>query len=146
MNEVRSSIRVAVSKQRAWEVLSDLTAMGKYMPGIAEVRFTSDSVDGVGAARHCRFKDGVELFERVVEWKPKERMVLEVTECKGVPMRSNVITFSLSDEGGKTTLTQSMRYQMKGWIFAPLVEKMASGMMKKALNGALEGFKSFVEA
>ena len=60
-------------------------------------------------------------------------------------MRTNVITFSLRGDGNQTTLTQTVRYEMKGWILVPLVERMAAGMMSRALNGALSGFKQYAE-
>ena len=145
MNEVSAEIEVQVAPQKAWEILSDLTAMQNYMPGLSEVRLTSESSGGLGAERHCRFDDGVELTERVVEWNPEKDYTLETTAFKGVPMRTNVITFSLRGDGDQTTLTQTMRYEMKGWLLAPIMERMAAGMMRKALNGALSGFKQYAE-
>ena len=66
MNEVTASIDLDIPIERAWALLSDLTGMRNYMPGLAEVAVTSSAADGVGATRHCRFEDGVELTERPV--------------------------------------------------------------------------------
>jgi len=157
LHQVESRITIDASPERIWEVLSDLTAMRDYMPGIETVALTSERSEGVGASRHCVFKDGVELSERVAQWREGAGYVLETTAFKGVPMLSNVITFEIQDStsswadvdaghaGETTTVKQSMRYEMKGGIFAPLVEKMAGRMMRKALRGALEGLKAQVE-
>lgn len=145
MNQIDSEITIRATRERTWEVLSDLTAMRDYMPGVATVTLTSEAPSGVGAARHCVFEDGVELSERVTEWRDGSGYVLETTAFKGVPMRSNVITFAVDGSGDMSTVSQSMRYEMKGGLVAPLMEKMAKGMMRKAVRGALEGLKSHVE-
>ena len=146
MREIQSQVIINKPQTQVWDVLSDLTAMGNYMPGIQDVHFTSENKQGVGASRHCTFKDGVELHERVLRWQEGQGYTLETTQFVNVPMRENEITFSLTADGSKTVLTQSMRYKMKGGIFAPIMELMATGMMKKALNGALVGLKEYVEA
>lgn len=146
MREIQSQVTINKPMEQVWSILSDLTAMGNYMPGIKDVHFTSTNKQGVGAARHCTFEDGVELHERVREWNEGEGYTLETTKFVNVPMQENVITFHLAPEGQQTVLTQSMQYKMKGGIFAPIMELMAMGMMKKALNGALSGFKTYAEA
>lgn len=146
MREIRSQVSIKKSKAKVWDVLSDITAMQSYMPGIKDVHFTSDSKQGVGASRYCTFEDGVELHERVIQWQNGQGYTLETIQFINVPMKANEITFSLAEAEENTILIQSMRYQMKGGILAPIMERMASGMMKKALNGALAGLKEYVEA
>lgn len=145
MRKIQSQVIINKAQEQVWDVLSDLTAMGNYMPGVKDVHFTSDNKYGVGASRHCTFDDGVELYERVLQWHEGQGYTLETTQFVKVPMKENEITFSLAADGDKTVLTQSMRYKMKGGIFAPIMEMMAAGMMKKALNGALAGLKTYVE-
>lgn len=145
MTRIDSEITINAPPERTWAVLGDLTAVRHYMPGIAQVEMASEARSGVGAARHCVFKDGVELSERVIEWTEGVGYVLETTSFKGVPMKSNVITFSIDGSGRTSTVSQSMRYEMKGGIFAPIMERMARGMMRKAVRGALNGLKSHVE-
>lgn len=145
MNELHSSVQIAAPAEQVWPVLSDLTAMRAYMPGLKSVEVVSDPQSGIGATRHCVFGDGVELTERVTAWIPGTGYTLETTSFKGVPMRSNEITFGLTDEGTHTTVTQSMRYAMKGGVLAPLLERLAQGRMSAALSGALNGLKRFVE-
>lgn len=146
MNQLSEQIRIDASPERVWGALSDITTMRSYMPGISEVQLRSESSSGVGAIRHCVFEDGVELTERVLEWREGEGYTLEIVESKGVPMKSNVVTFQVAASGASSVVTQSMQYEMKGWIFAPLLERMAAGMMRKALRGALGGLKGHVEA
>lgn len=146
MREIQSQITINKPKDKVWAILSDLTAMGNYMPGIDEVHFTSDEKRGMGAARHCTFDDGIELFERVIDWNDGHGYTLETTKFVKVPMRANQITFGLTSNNGHTVVTQSMRYQMKGGILAPIMEIVATGMMKKAINGALAGLKQYTEA
>ncbi len=146
MREIQSQVTIDKPQAQVWDILSDITAMGNYMPGIKEVHFTSENKEGVGAARHCTFEDGVELHERVLRWQEGQGYTLETTQFVNVPMKANEITFSLAEDGNKTVLTQSMQYRMKGGLFAPIMELMATGMMKKAINGALAGLKEYVEA
>lgn len=146
MHDIQASVHIDAPRERVWAVLSDLTAMRAYMPGLERVDLVSDTVQGVGATRHCVFGDGVELTERVIAWTPGTGYTLETTAFTGVPMRSNEITFALADDGTRTTVTQSMRYAMKGGLIAPLLARMARGRMLTALTGALNGLKQFVEA
>lgn len=146
MRELQSQITINKSIDEVWTILSDLTAMGNYMPGIQSVDFTSDAKHGVGAARHCVFEDGIELHERVLNWDDGEGYTLETTKFVNVPMKSNQIRFSLLSEGNQTVVSQSMRYRMKGSIFAPIMEFMARGMMIKSIDGALLGLKNYAEA
>lgn len=145
MRTIQSKVTINQPKDKVWAILSDLTAMRNYMPGIQSVRFTSESKRGVGTARHCIFDDGVELHEKVYQWDEGNGYTLETTQFVKVPMKSNQITFSLTSDGDKTIVSQSMQYQMKGGLIAPLMERFATGMMKKALDGALQGLKQYAE-
>lgn len=146
MNRVQASVTIGAPPERVWAVLSDLTAMRAYLPGLRSVRLLSGPEAGVGAVRHCVFEDGVELTERVTDWQEGTGYTLETTAFEGVPMRSNEITFALDGDGERTTVTQSMRYAMKGGPLAPLLERLARGRMVAALDGALGGLKRHVEA
>lgn len=146
MNSVQASTTIDAPPEHVWAVLSDLTAMRAYLPGLASVRLLSGPEAGVGAARHCVFEDGVELTECVTDWRDGAGYTLETTAFKGVPMRSNEITFDIDGEGDRTTVTQSMRYAMRGGPLAPLLERLAKGRMVSALDGALGGLKRHVEA
>ena len=145
MRTIESSVHIQAPPERVWGVLSDLTAMRAYMPGLESVALTSGEARGVGAARHCVFEDGVELHEQVVSWTEGTGYTLETTAFEGVPMRSNRIAFRVAPAPDGTTVTQSMTYAMKGGLLAPLMERMAGGMMRKALDGALGGLKGYVE-
>lgn len=126
-------------------MLRDLRATEAYMPGITSVDFVGEAMEGLGATRHCRFDDGVELVERVVEWRVSEGYSLETISFEGVPMRSNRITFSLVDADGGCHVKQSMEYRMKGGILAPLLALAARPMMRRAVDGALTGLKEYIE-
>lgn len=146
MREIQSQVTINQPKDKVWQIISDITAMENYMPGVKEVHLTSDEKSGAGASRHCIFEDGIELSEQVLNWNEGQGYTLQTTAFVKVPMRENVITFALASQGENTVVTQSMRYKMKGGLVAPIMEFMATGMMKKAINGALDGLKQYVEA
>lgn len=146
MRTVTSHVTIDRPPDAVWRILADLTAMGQYMPGIATVRLTSTSPNGIGAARHCVFDDGVELEERVTHWEEGTGYTLETTRFVKVPMRANTITFALRPDAGGTIVSQTMQYSMKGGPVAPLMEVMAKPRMMEALNGALGGLKAYAEA
>lgn len=145
MPEIKASIEINASQADTLATLQDLTAMKAYMPGVVRVGFTSEHRDGVGAARHCVFENGVELHERVVAWDASRGYTLETVSFKGVPMESNVITFAVDGDDSTSEVIQTMRYRMKGGLLAPLLGVMARGTMEKALAGALGGLKAHLE-
>jgi len=146
MRTIERSAEIEAGPDDVWSVLSDLTAMHRYMPGVTSVDVTTDHRDGVGATRYCVFDDGVELEERVAEWHEGSGYVLETLSSKKVPMKSNRVRFALEAADGTTRLSQSMTYEMKGGVLAPLLERLAAGRMRSALDDALGGLKRHVEA
>lgn len=146
MKTVESEVLIERPKAQVWKVLSDLTSTAQYMPGLSELHLTSENKSGAGASRHCKFADGVELHEQVVQWDEGNGYTLKTTEFVKVPMKSNEIYFQLRADGNRTVVQQSMQYQMKGGLIAPLMEIMAKGMMKKTIDKALDGLKTYVEA
>lgn len=145
MKEVQSQIRINASPAEVWHVLGDITNMRHYMLGISQVKLLSDTPNGVGAARHCTFEDGIELHERVISWQEGRGYELETTRFVNVPLKENRITFALEAAENGTLVTQTMRYKMKGGLLAPLMERMAAGTMKKAIANALHGLKEYTE-
>lgn len=145
MPELQASVPIDRPRREVLATLQDLTAMRAYMPGLIQVQLTSDVAQGVGATRHCKFEGGVELHERVITWEADQGYTLETTAFKGVPMKSNLITFAVTGNDTSATVTQTMRYEMKGGPFAPLLGWMARGRMQQALQGALDGLKAYLE-
>ncbi len=146
MKTVGSHMTIHAPKAQVWDIISNLTAIQYYLPGLQSVRYTSDTHRGVGASRYCIFEDGTELHERIHDWNEGISFQIEIFEFVKVPMKSNLVTFELSEQNGQTTLHQSMQYEMKGGIFALILERVFARMMKKTLDDMILSLKNYVEA
>lgn len=133
-----SSVEIARPIETVRTVLSDLSAVSEDTPGTRSVEFLDSPTRRVGASRPCLCEDGVELYEAVRELDEGCGYALSTTRFVKGPMQSNEIRFAV--------VTQSVRYQMNGGVLAPLLNQLAMGMVRRALDGALGGLKRHLES
>jgi hypothetical protein len=69
-------------RKKVWAILADLEAVQYYNPMVVRARYTSSAREGVDASRHCDFRPSGYGKERVVEWKPKETLTMELYESR----------------------------------------------------------------
>ena len=75
------TIEVAADPATAWEILGDLTAVGRWIPGITKVE-----VDGM--MRRCTFADGHTQREEILDYSPATRSY-RYTIDGGLPVTDN---------------------------------------------------------
>ena len=92
------------------------------------------------ATRVCRFYDGTELTEKVVEYTEGERMNVEFVEFSMPLKRANVVFEVREVDADHTEVSVSMDYDMKlgplGWLIDVIVLKPT---MRKVFVRMLEG-------
>ncbi len=146
MNSVTREVKINAPREKVWEVLADIGAVHQYSENVKFSKYISSNVDGVGAARRCELGGSTWVEERAVDWQDQKGYTLEVSDGQGLgPLDSLVVAFELSDTSRGTNVKQTMSYNMKGGLFRPILNSLASGQMRKAIDVNLAGLKQFVE-
>jgi len=140
--------RIDVPKARVWEVLSNLGSIYKWNPGVTSSHSTSESGSGEGATRHCDISNGPikgYLEERALDWREGEGFKIDIYDTN-LPLKSNVVEFSVRADGESTVVTVSPEYTIKFGIVGKLMDAlMMRRQMRKGMEGLLAGLKYHVE-
>ena len=112
MTRVTGEIRIDASREKVWDVISDLGSVSVWNPFLSNSYYTSEAKEGLEAARHCDFPDGGYIKERILEWKPGEAYTTEFYEGT-VPFASYHGGYSLVDDGDGTIVTGVIEYDLK---------------------------------
>jgi len=142
---VESTIDIAADRERVWTVLSDLSGARLWDPQMREAKLTSDAKSGVGAER---FSAGpvVKTRERVTEWVPYNRMVLDVThEPALAKFEESRIEIEPSGAAG-TRVRWAMNYQVNGGYLGNLADRfLFNSVHQGRIDDGLSNLKRYAE-
>jgi uncharacterized protein YndB with AHSA1/START domain len=97
------TVEVAADPATAWEVLGDLAAVGRWIPGITKVELD-------GMLRRCTFADGHTQDEKILDYSPATRSY-RYTIDGGLPVTDNHGRFavepSTTQRGGARIVWES---------------------------------------
>ena len=144
MAMITKKIKIDSSKNKVWDILSDIGAIQNFSPSVSKSFYTSEIKEGIGASRHCDLLPMGKVEERVISWKEGEEFTIEIYESKSMPFLGEG-KFILKEEGGKTNVTMSLTYRMKGGFLGSLMGVFMKGRISKAMEGTLKGLKHHVE-
>ena len=144
MAMITKKIKIDSSKNKVWDILSDIGAIQNFSPSVSKSYYTSEIKEGIGASRHCDLLPMGKVEERIIGWKDGEELTIEIYESKSVPFLGEG-KFILKEEGGKTNVTMSLTYRMKGGFLGSLMGVFMKGRISKAMEGTLKGLKHHVE-
>ena len=145
MTRLHHEITINASLDRVWQVLADLQAVKNYNANVRGIEIVSASREGVGATRHCTFKDGGFSRERVTVWRPQNALGLEIIDTS-FPMKSCRWVTTLQSKGSHCLMTQDLDYEVKFGVLGSLMDAL---LMKRKygqiLQEIFEGMKKYVE-
>ena len=144
MGIIIKKVKIDSSKNKVWDILSDIGAIQNFSPSVSKSFYTSEIKEGIGASRHCDLLPMGKVEERIIGWKDGEELTIEIYESKSVPFLGEG-KFILKEEGGKTNVTMSLTYRMKGGFLGSLMGVFMKGRISKAMEGTLKGLKHNVE-
>ena len=145
MNSITREVTINAPRQKVWAVLSNLGSVADYSDNVERSCYVTTNTAGVGAARKCELGSAW-VEERAIDWQDHRGYTLKVADGEGLgPLDSLVVAFELSDEDQGTRVRQTMSYNMKGGILRPILNALAGGQMRKAIDVNLSGLKTFVE-
>jgi len=144
MIRVEHETRIAASRERIWEILTDHEGMPRWFPAREVIRRRPGTPDpnGVDAVRVVR-ASGLAIEERVTAFEPGKRMEYVVTG--GVPLRDHrgVVVLEAGDSDDESSV---VRWSVElrplipgtGWI----LRRATDGLIKDGLDG----LRRFAEA
>lgn len=146
MHTVSVRRTIGASASDVWAVLDDFGGVAKYNPRVASSSIVDGPQTGTGATRACSFTDGGRVEERIVEYDPGERYVVEFVDLGDVPLKRNVVEVAVeptaeSEATVEMTTTFAPKYGPLGWLLAKLV--MAS-KFEETFEDVLRGLESYV--
>lgn len=149
MSRFNVETRIDAPREKVWEVLSDLGSIYKWNPGVSHSYSTSEAGSGEGATRHCDLQSGTKsigyLEERAFDWRDGEGFKIDIYESN-LPIKRNIIEFTLSDTDGGTVVSLTPDYQLKFGVLGWLMDKLiARRQLKKGMKGLLDGLRYHVE-
>jgi ligand-binding SRPBCC domain-containing protein len=126
MTTIRHEIQANCPPARVWALLSDLTAVERYNPGVRAASVEGTPRAGVGARRACVLLPKGRVVERVTQWEDQRALGLEVAESDWPILFMRWVT-RLEADGPRTRITQDLEYRVKfgplGWLLDQLVMK-----------------------
>ncbi len=115
--EATYQVKIDIPKEKAWELMQDLTVPHNYVPGLIKTEMHGEQLQGVGTSRRV-FKKGMALDETVTEWNEGSGFRLRLHDGdKDKPLPQSYFIYKIEDGGDNTTLfTATMGYTF--WLGA----------------------------
>jgi len=148
MSTITGEIQIAAPREKVWAILTDLPAVQYYNPGVTQARWNSSTREGVGAGRHCDFRSGLNVEERIAAWQPGEYVVIELYAGSAVAPISNGRARLTLDRatGGGTAVTMQMAYEPKYGLIGKLMDAlMIRKGFRQGIAEVLGGLKHYAE-
>ncbi|GEM_PF-2275136 len=142
------SRELAVPADTAWNAFADYAGVAAWHPYMTDAQVVAGGpVDGVGAARDCRFGPRMAIRETVTEWDhPGRRMVIAIDFLEGPPapladLSAAVRVEVLPDDRCRVVLSMAFRtcFGPLGTLAEPLVLLQYAGVFEAMLD-ALDGW------
>ncbi len=117
--EVSFRVTIAVQRERAWELLSDLSLAHNYVPGIIDTRIVTERKMGVGASRAVYQSKTKFMNETVEEWNDGYGFLIRLhygDDGPPFPFKEAWFRYAIEDSGNDTILTARLIYVMR-WSF-----------------------------
>lgn len=149
-HEATARLVVDVPRERAWELLQDLSIAHNYVPGLSGSEITTQKKRGVGASRRVYRTSGGFLDETVTSWQEGEGFVLCLHRGdKGPPLPFSEAQFRYRLEnagGGSAALTVSLLFNMRWGALGRFVySRLLYHFIRRVVRDIALSLKSYYE-
>lgn len=149
MTRIYEEVQLDIPKERAWEIIADLGGVVNFHPFVTNSYYTTDKLEGEGAARICEFGPKQSISERAIEWNDGENFTLDISFVKGPKPPVNYVHGTIgvreSDKGSIVYL--EIKYQTKfGPIGAIMDRMMLHPQYVKLVNGVMKGLRHYTDS
>ncbi|MCC6624663.1 MAG: SRPBCC family protein [Deltaproteobacteria bacterium] len=116
-----------------FDVITDPTGLGRWMPDLERAGWASAPPHGVGSVREVRLRT-VAVHERVLVWEPGERFVFTIVKASAPIVRRMVEDYRLEPVSGGTRVQWTIAYQptLVATPLEPILRKRFSKMFERA--------------
>jgi len=123
---VSTTVRVGIPREKAWELLQDLSIAHYYVPGLVKTELTTEARQGVGASRKVYQSETKGIDETVVEWNEGYGFLIRLhrgTAGPPFPFTEAHFRYKIEDDGDATLLTDSLTYTMRWGAFGRFLDR-----------------------
>ena len=99
---VKKSVTIDADLEKVWTKISKITKLD-WLEGQKSTKYLNEKKSGVGSKRLISFKDGSDVEEHVVGWKPKE--YFSYIAISGLPLNAYHATISIQKSNKNTKVT-----------------------------------------
>ena len=145
MTKLHHEIKINAPVEKVWQVLADLESVKFTNLLVKTVKIISPNKEGVGSARHCDFKDGKFVEERITAFEPNRLISFELYKHQW-PLVFMRWTNKLEKRDGGTWLVSDTEYELKFGLLGRVLNTLI--MRRKfyqIIEGALNETKIYVE-
>lgn len=131
--------------EKVWQVLADLESVRFTNPLVKTVKIISPNKEGVGSARHCDFKDGKFVEERITAFEPNRLISFELYKHQW-PLVFMRWANNLEKSDGGALLTSDTEYELKFGLLGKILDSII--MRRKfyqIITNALNDTKRYIE-
>ena len=145
MTKFHHEITINAPVEKVFRTLADLESVRFTNPLVKTVKIISPNKEGVGSARHCDFKDGKFVEERVVAFELNRSIGFELYKHQW-PLVFMRWTNRLEKQENNTLLVSDTEYELKFGIMGKIMDVlMMRRKFSQIIDDALGKLKSYVE-
>ena len=134
MPDFRNSIEIKATPAQVWDVLGDLGAVDRWIPGV-----TSVTVNGL--TRTCVFDDGHTQKEEILDYSPASHSFRYRIDGAPLPVSENVGSFNVQPAGEAALVVWESSFKP----LDPAEEAQLAAMWEPFLPMVLQNLKTVVE-
>ena len=145
MTKLHHEIKINAPLEKVWSTLADLESVKFTNPLVKAVKIIPPNKEGVGSARHCDFKDGKFVEERVTAFEPNKSISLDLYKHQW-PLVFMRWTNRLEKHMGTTLLISDTEYELKFGIAGKIMNALVMRRkFSQIIGDALEKTKRYIE-
>ena len=138
-------MKIDAQLEKVWRILADLESVKFTNPLVKTVKIISPNKEGVGSARHCDFKDGKFVEERVIACEPNKSISFELYKHQW-PLVFMRWTNRLEKREDTALLVSDTEYELKFGIAGRIMNTLIMRRkFSQIIDDALGKLKSYVE-
>jgi hypothetical protein len=122
--EATYKVSINVPREKAWEILQDITVPHKYVPGLIKTQMHTEQLQGVGASRRV-FKKMMAMDETITEWNEGYGFTIRLHDgAKDKPFPKSYFIYAIADGSNHTTeFTATMGYSFPFGAIGNIINK-----------------------